>query len=66
MRFRHVRSNYAFENGRADKQRVFGGRLWRRAAQRKRWASQFIRISGEISWTHPPISISTLSLFRPQ
>src|ERR1035438_1025152 len=31
--------NYAFENGRADKPRAFDTRPWRRAAQRKRWAS---------------------------
>ncbi len=29
-------ANYAFENGRADKQRAFDKRQWRRAAQRKR------------------------------
>jgi hypothetical protein len=31
-----TRYNNAFENGRADKQRAFGERPWRRAAQRKR------------------------------
>jgi hypothetical protein len=31
--------NYAFENGRADKQRAFGKRPWRRAAQLERSAS---------------------------
>ena len=31
--------NPAFEHGRADKQRAFGKRQCRRAAQRKRWAS---------------------------
>jgi hypothetical protein len=31
--------NYALENGRADKQRAFRLRPWRRAAQRERWTS---------------------------
>ncbi len=31
--------NPAFEHGRADKQRAFGKRQWRRAVQRNRWAS---------------------------
>ncbi len=30
-----MRPNHAFESGRADKQRVFGFRPWRRAAQRE-------------------------------
>ncbi len=33
---RQPRSNRAFESGRADKQRAFGLRRWRRAAQRER------------------------------
>ena len=37
---RGLSSNYALENGRADKQRAFGKRPWRRASQRKRNASR--------------------------
>jgi hypothetical protein len=33
---RALTANYAFENGRAEKQRAFGMRRWRRAAQRGR------------------------------
>jgi hypothetical protein len=32
-------SNNAFESGRAETQRAFSWRPWRRAAQRERWAS---------------------------
>jgi len=35
-----VASNGAFESGRADKQRGFGLRPWRRAAQRERYAAR--------------------------
>jgi len=31
--------NFAFEYGRAEKQRALGKRRWRRAAQRERWAA---------------------------
>ncbi len=34
-----MRSNPAFESGRADKQRAFSFGLWRRAAQRERYAA---------------------------
>lgn len=36
---RALSSNYALENGRADKQRKFGLHQRRRAAQRKRYAA---------------------------
>ena len=32
-------ANPAFKNGRADRQRAFGKRPWRRAAQRDRYAA---------------------------
>jgi hypothetical protein len=32
----HLRPNHAFEDGRADRQRAFCSRPWRRAAQRER------------------------------
>ena len=35
--------NNALESGRADKQRAFGLRSWRRAAQRERYAPSHLR-----------------------
>jgi len=35
-----MRSNNAFESGRPDKQRAFGCRTWRRAAQRERYVAR--------------------------
>ena len=40
-----LRSNNAFESGRADKQRALSFCPWRLAAQRERWASIFMKLS---------------------